>query len=208
MKISVLAFVILMATISLPAMAAQDDSGGMVSVEVTTTKTSVLGKDELGSVLGAGGLPLSGAGTDLVGEAQDMGGLITELGARVTSRGEIVVVLDTDIFFVLDKATLKPEAKNTLSKVAQLIEMKDPKLTRIEGHTDSKGKDDSNLKLSQRRADSVKKWLVDKESLPAETFVTKGFGEQNPIAPNADSDGKDNPVGRAKNRRVEITLEP
>jgi OOP family OmpA-OmpF porin len=65
----------------------------------------------------------------------------------------------------------------------------------VEGHTDSVGNDDYNLKLSQRRADSVRKYLVDK-GVPAARLEAKGYGEAQPVADNKTADG------RAQNRRV------
>ncbi|MBW1660432.1 MAG: OmpA family protein, partial [Deltaproteobacteria bacterium] len=73
-----------------------------------------------------------------------------------------------------------------------------------EGHTDSKGSEEYNLALSQRRADSVKVWLIEEGGLKGITIITKGYGESKPVAPNTKPDGSDNPEGRAKNRRVEI----
>ena len=76
----------------------------------------------------------------------------------------------------------------------------------IEGHTDSIGSEDYNLKLSQRRADSVASEL-ESEGISSSRVHTRGFGKKYPIAPNQNSDGGDNPAGRAKNRRVEVIIE-
>jgi OmpA-OmpF porin, OOP family len=67
----------------------------------------------------------------------------------------------------------------------------------IEGHTDSKGNDNYNMKLSQRRADAVRKFIVDRHGIAADRLATKGFGETKPVASNATEEG------RAKNRRVD-----
>ena len=76
----------------------------------------------------------------------------------------------------------------------------------IEGHTDGKGKDDYNQKLSERRAQSVRDYFVKDEGLKGLSFSTKGFGKTKPVAPNAREDGSDDPEGRQKNRRVEIVV--
>jgi outer membrane protein OmpA-like peptidoglycan-associated protein len=76
----------------------------------------------------------------------------------------------------------------------------------IEGYTDSKGSDSYNLRLSDKRAASVKDWLVKKGGVGNKKMTTKGWGEANPVAPNENPDGSDNPEGRQKNRRVEITV--
>jgi outer membrane protein OmpA-like peptidoglycan-associated protein len=68
----------------------------------------------------------------------------------------------------------------------------------VEGHTDSVGSDSYNQRLSQRRAESVKRYLVQHFRIPADRLVVKGLGESNPIASNDTLDGRD------KNRRVEV----
>jgi len=77
---------------------------------------------------------------------------------------------------------------------------------RIEGHTDAKGGDAYNMKLSEVRARTVRDWLANHGAIPAETPI-KGYGKRVPIVPNTTSDGKDDPEGRQKNRRVEIVFE-
>jgi OOP family OmpA-OmpF porin len=73
--------------------------------------------------------------------------------------------------------------------------------TRIDGYTDSKGDHAYNQKLSERRAESVKNWLVTKEGIDASRLITKGWGEAKPVAPN------DTDANRQKNRRVEAIVE-
>ena len=87
-------------------------------------------------------------------------------------------------------------------EVAYLLtveEIPDSKL-KISGYTDSSGNDDSNLKLSDRRAQSVRTYLVDK-GIGENRINAKGYGESNPIADNS------TPAGRRKNRRVELKIE-
>jgi outer membrane protein OmpA-like peptidoglycan-associated protein len=69
---------------------------------------------------------------------------------------------------------------------------------RIEGHTDSLGPDQYNQRLSQKRAESVKQYLVQNSTLPPERLVAEGYGKSQPIAPN------DTPEGRSQNRRVQV----
>ena len=76
----------------------------------------------------------------------------------------------------------------------------------MEGYTDSKGSKAFNMQLSQERANAVKAWLVKDGNVPA-NITARGFGEQNPVAPNTNADGSDNPAGRALNRRVSIVVE-
>ena len=74
---------------------------------------------------------------------------------------------------------------------------------RVEGHTDSKGSDAYNQRLSQRRAEAVVKYLSGK-GIDRSRLESTGLGEGRPIAPNQNPDGSDNPIGRAKNRRTEF----
>ena len=74
----------------------------------------------------------------------------------------------------------------------------------IEGHTDGKGGDQYNQRLSEQRADSVRRWLV--EHGVTTPMTTHGWGRTRPIAPNIKPNGADDPDGRQKNRRVEITV--
>ena len=73
-------------------------------------------------------------------------------------------------------------------------------------HTDGKGSDAYNQGLSERRAESVRGWLVSEGQLQDVAFETRGFGSTQPIAPETRDGGADDPVGRQQNRRVEIVL--
>ena len=76
----------------------------------------------------------------------------------------------------------------------------------IRGYTDSKGTDEYNNRLSQRRAESVRDKLIEFGLESGRVLKTEGMGERNPIAPNTNKDGSDNPAGRALNRRIELEL--
>ncbi len=74
----------------------------------------------------------------------------------------------------------------------------------LSSHTDSKGTEERNIKLSQRRADAAVHYVVSK-GIAKDKIIAKGFGEKMPVAPNQ-INGKDNPEGRAKNRRTEFKV--
>ena len=112
------------------------------------------------------------------------------------------VQLASDQLFDFDKSTLKPEAEEVLSQVATNLQAMGTESVKITGHTDSKGDNNYNKKLSEARANSVKDWFV-KRGLKNK-FITEGKGEEDPIASNTTSDGKDSEEGRSKNRRVEV----
>ncbi|MBA3306422.1 MAG: OmpA family protein [Thermoleophilaceae bacterium] len=78
---------------------------------------------------------------------------------------------------------------------------------RVEGHTDAKGDPAYNQRLSLRRAQSVRRWLLDSGGLEAGRVAVRGFGETRPVAPNTRPDGSDDPGGRRLNRRVVIGVD-
>lgn len=110
-----------------------------------------------------------------------------------------------NIFFDSNKATLRKESNLELEKLLQL--MKDyPNLTvEVAGHTDSKGNDAANLKLSQMRSQAVVAALI-KKGIKAKYLVAKGYGETMPIAPNLLPNGKPDLNGMQLNRRVEMKI--
>lgn len=114
-------------------------------------------------------------------------------GARTTIR------ISSDVLFEFDSATLTPEAKTHLVRLAERVKGGEVK---VEGFTDSLGAPAYNRALSQRRADAVKAELV---RLGVTGATARGHGEARPVAPN-ETGGKDDPEGRAKNRRVELVF--
>ncbi|MET4897888.1 OmpA family protein [Sphingomonadaceae bacterium jetA1] len=77
----------------------------------------------------------------------------------------------------------------------------------LRGHSDSEGDDDANRRMSRKRAEAVRAYLADR-GLARDRMQVIALGETRPIAPNARPDGSDDSAGRARNRRVEITLLP
>jgi outer membrane protein OmpA-like peptidoglycan-associated protein len=121
------------------------------------------------------------------------------LETRREARGLIVNL--SDVLFDFDKATLKPGAREKLSKLAGIL-LAYPGSYRIEieGHTDAVGSDEYNLKLSQARAESVCEFLKQSSIAADRIIAVRGFGKSKPVASN-DSD-----AGRQVNRRVEIII--
>lgn len=122
------------------------------------------------------------------------------LETRREARGLIVNL--SDVLFDTGQATLKPGAREKLSKLAGIL-LAYPGAYRIEieGHTDSIGSVDSNLKLSQGRADSVHDYLLQSGVKPDRAMAARGLGESTPVASNETA------AGRQVNRRVEIIIE-
>ena len=104
-----------------------------------------------------------------------------------------------DILFDTDKATLKPQGRETLAKIAGALLVTHGYELRIEGHTDSVGPEAYNLDLSRRRAENVRDYLVS-QGVDDEGLLAVGLGESRPVASN------DSAVGRQENRRVEIVI--
>jgi outer membrane protein OmpA-like peptidoglycan-associated protein len=142
---------------------------------------------------------------DLVYTVEDLAGAVLDLQVEETDT-EIRIDLAADVLFDFDKAEIRPDAQSALHRAAEIIRENAKGVVRVEGHTDSKGSDSYNQKLSERRASSVKDWLVTREGLASVRFTTSGFGARNPVAPNTRPDGSDDPAGRQKNRRVSIVV--
>ncbi|MHA4870232.1 outer membrane protein OmpA [Duganella sp. PWIR1] len=104
-----------------------------------------------------------------------------------------------DAFFDFDKAVLKPEGKAKLDDVASKLGSINLEVIIAVGHTDSVGSDEYNQKLSVRRAEAVKAYIISK-GVEANRVYTEGKGEKQPVADNKTAEG------RAKNRRVEIEV--
>ncbi len=101
------------------------------------------------------------------------------------------------ILFDRNKSSIKPESMGALNDIAKLMKAHDDLKFEIDGHTDSDGSAEANLKLSQQRADAVKTKLLEM-GIDASRLTTKGFGETKPIEKNETAEGK------ANNRRVEF----
>jgi OOP family OmpA-OmpF porin len=109
------------------------------------------------------------------------------------------ITFEADTFFDFDKSVLKPAGKTKLDDLASKLQGIDIEVVVATGHTDSIGSDAYNIKLSLRRANAVKAFLVSK-GIPADRIFTAGKGEGTPVASNKTRDG------RAKNRRVEVEV--
>lgn len=130
-------------------------------------------------------------------QAQSLRRQLENLQLRQTESG--VVVTLGDVLFETGQAELKTDAVSSLSEVVDLLQSEPEKKIRIEGHTDAVGEASTNLQLSQQRADSVLRTLVDL-GVDVSRVTTVGMGEDFPIATNETADG------RSKNRRVDVIL--
>lgn len=145
------------------------------------------------------------AGSAIAGAVVGVDAALKELAATVTD-SEIRIELAADVLFDFDKAEVKKDAERSLQNVAVVLKAHPRAQVAIEGHSDGRGADDYNQRLSETRAASVKQWLVTNAQVSAASVTTRGWGKSKPIAPNTKPDGSDDPAGRAKNRRVDIVV--
>jgi outer membrane protein OmpA-like peptidoglycan-associated protein len=142
---------------------------------------------------------------EIVVERKEIQSALKDLGAKVTDT-EIQIELSGDVLFDFDKWNIRPDAEESLKKVAEVIKAYKSAKVVISGHTDSIGPEEYNQTLSERRAESVKNWLSENGGINPEIVETVGYGESKPVALNTNTDGSDNPAGRQENRRVEILV--
>jgi outer membrane protein OmpA-like peptidoglycan-associated protein len=131
-------------------------------------------------------------------EAAELQRQIDELQAKETDRGLVLTL--GDVLFTTGQADLKAGVASNLGRLATFLHQNPGRNVEIEGHTDNVGSDEYNQALSQRRADSVRSFLI-QQGIGPERIRTSGKGEHQPVADN-ESGG-----GRQQNRRVEVIIE-
>ena len=109
--------------------------------------------------------------------------------------------------FEFDSFTLTSEARHIIDSLVVPVLRTNPTLKiELSAHTDSRGTDEYNETLSQRRAEAIRFYLIDNKKIYPERLTSKGYGEYVPVAPNENADGTDNPEGRQRNRRCEFRI--
>jgi outer membrane protein OmpA-like peptidoglycan-associated protein len=131
--------------------------------------------------------------------ADAMEALARLAAVKEEARG-MVITLSGSVLFGSNQATLLPAARSRLDQVAEVLMTTHERHLVVEGHTDSQGSDSFNLDLSQRRADAVRSYLVQR-GYHGDLIRANGIGEGRPVADNGNAEG------RANNRRVEIVIE-
>ena len=144
-------------------------------------------------------LEIRGLQSGIVSTVQEVRRAMQDLGATETDL-EVRVELPADVLFDFDKADIRSDAASALAQLATLIRAYPSGSATLEGHTDSKGNDAYNQRLSEQRAASVKRWLVEREGIDAGRLTPRGWGERKPVAGNEDD------AGRQRNRRVEVVI--
>lgn len=160
------------------------------------------GNTALGAILGA---VIGGAAGGYIGNRMDRQAEQIEEeipGAVVTRVGEGINVTfneDAGVYFDTSKSSVKGTSAATLDKLAGIFKEYPSSNILVEGHTDSAGPDDYNMKLSEQRAQAVSRYLI-AQGIDANRFTTKWYGENQPKGDNTTKEGK------ATNRRVELAI--
>ena len=129
--------------------------------------------------------------------------LVQNVGLSIKREGGILV---DNILFEFDSSELTEESKAQIDQGIFRTLVENPEIiVELGAHTDNKGSDSYNKRLSLERAESVVKYLEDR-GIPAMRLRAKGYGSDEPVEPNTNPDGSDNPEGRALNRRTEIKV--
>lgn len=159
----------------------------------------------IGAAIGAalGGLGGAGYGRMMDNQERDMRQAIGQSeSATIQREGDLLAIsLKGDVTFDTNSSAVRPGLYSEIDRIANVLQNYPDTVIMIEGHTDSRGSDSSNMELSHRRAEAVKSLFVQRGVTPSRIEV-QAFGESQPIATN------DTETGRQMNRRVEIKIAP
>ncbi len=179
--------------------------GAAIGAGIGAVVGAISGGDRLKrAAIGAGVGALSGAavGSYMDRQEAELRRQLEGTGVGVTRRGdEIILNMPGNVTFGFDSADLRPDFFEVLNSVALVLEEFDQTVLVVDGHTDSTGSHQYNMGLSERRAETVGRYLIGQGVEPVR-IATYGYGPDYPVASN------ENEVGRAQNRRVELTLMP
>lgn len=158
------------------------------------------GNTAVGAIMGAaiGGVAGASIGAYMDKQAQEMEEDLE--GASIERVGEgIKITFDSGILYDVDKANLKPAAKQNINELSEILKKYDDTNILIEGHTDDSGSDEYNQTLSEQRAASVSDYLSSL-GIANSRITTTGYGELQPVADNSSA------AGKTQNRRVEVAI--
>jgi outer membrane protein OmpA-like peptidoglycan-associated protein len=177
-------------------------AGGAVLGYLTNTNKSREGREN--ALIGAG---IGALGGYAVGNYMDrqqacLQQSLAGTDVQVVRQGDsLLLQMPSDVTFAYDRADIQPQFFDVLDRVAATLNEFPATYVDVVGHADSRGADDYNLALSQRRASSVAQYLVARQVIPDRLFVA-GEGERRPLVPNTTEENM------RQNRRVEIVLRP
>lgn len=165
---------------------------------------AIAGNAGKGAAIGAGIGAATGVGIGVYQDRQQakLRERLANSGVSVTRQGDnIYLNMPSDITFAVNQSDINPGFYETLNSVAIVLNEFDKTTVSVYGHADATGAEDYNLRLSQRRAQSVSGYLAGQGVSPGR-LQSVGFGETRPVAPN------NTEAGRSANRRVEIVIDP
>lgn len=179
-------------------------TGAVIGLGAGAAAGSVIGKTLGNTAAGAiAGAAVGGAVGAIIGRQMDNKAeeIARELEGVTVQRVEegIAVSFDSGLLFDFDSSTLRPDARENLQKLANIMNQDEDTNLMIVGHTDSVGDEDYNVRLSLRRSQSAANYLV-AQGLDRSRVTAEGRGEYEPIADNTTDEG------RQENRRVEVAI--
>jgi outer membrane protein OmpA-like peptidoglycan-associated protein len=179
-------------------------AGAGIGAVVGAGVGALAGGDTKGALIGAGIGALAGGAVGNYMDRQEtkLRQQLEGSGVSVTRQGDnLILNMPGDVTFEVNQSDIKPQFYDVLNSVVLVLKEFQKTSIHVVGYTDSTGTFEYNIKLSEKRAESVAAYFRAQSIHPARVF-TQGRGLQNPIASN------DTPEGRALNRRVELTLIP
>ena len=162
------------------------------------------GNDGRNAAIGAAVGGLAGGGIGVYMDKQQAELRQQTAGSRVTvvrHGDQIELIMPADVTFAVNEATIQPAFYDTLANVAKVLVSYPKTEIDVIGHADSDGTREHNQELSERRAESVKSYLL-RQGVQPVRVLTAGRGEDEPLVPNTSA------ANKAKNRRVQIVLTP
>ncbi len=186
-----------------PGMAATNlkaDFGDQICIYTVQIADEPVGTKTLAEIVKAGGCGFTTTQAAL-STSDGMTDFVTRVffGDRAMVE-KTAISIDLDVKFDFDKETIRPQEKDNIAEMANFVKLHTSANVTLEGHTDNKGSKAYNMSLSQRRADSVKNYLVNTLGIDAARLSTRGHGFSQPIATN------ETEAGRQENRRVMATI--
>lgn len=173
-------------------------TGGGAAAGAVIGKT--LGNTAAGAIAGAavGGTVGAIIGRNMDRKAEEMNEELEGVTIQRVEEG-IAVSFDSGILFGFDASSLRPEARENLEKLSEILSRDNETILMIVGHTDSTGDELYNMRLSERRAQSAANYMIS-QGLAESRIQTEGRGETEPIASNSSEEGQQ------ENRRVEVAI--
>jgi len=179
-------------------------TGAIIGAAAGGVLGRIIGDDTKSTVIGAGVGAIAGTavGAYMDNQEKKLREDLAGTGVDVVRDGDYIQLqMPSSITFDTGQAVIKPAFRPVLDDISSTLSQYESTIVNIDGHTDSVGTEESNQRLSENRANSVRAYMVSR-GIISQRILTRGYGELMPIADNSTE------YGRQQNRRVEITLQP